>query len=52
MYVGVASGLKKCVEYDSEQQLEDRNIALYASEYCGCFYIHMKTSGMSVFIAL
>jgi len=52
MYVGVASGLKKCVEYDSKPQLEDGNIALYTSEYCGYFYIHMKTSGMSVFIAL
>ena len=52
MYVGVASGLKKCIEYYSEQRLEDRNIALYTSAYCGCLYIHMKTSGMSVFIAL
>jgi hypothetical protein len=45
MYVGVASGLKKCVEYDSEQ-LEDHNIVLYTSGYCGSFCIHMKTSGM------
>jgi hypothetical protein len=46
------SGLKKCAEYDSEQQLEDHNILLYTSGYCGSLYIHMKTSGMSVFASV